>query len=244
VDASLIGKVFAVAPQRHEHQLDEARALGVATLAVSLGEPHSREHVVPPGRLTRISGRGVVAGHALTVWNPTGNNTMIRFGIESLRPGDLIIVSTPSDAAAQWGELATEWASAKGAVAAVIDGAVRDVAAIRDTGVSVWGRVVDPVQALKETPGYVNAPVVVGGVPVRPGDLVVADDDAVLVIPSGKVAAVLGAARRRADGERAIREDARHARTSPALAEIFSADRVEFVPGTYDDMINGELVAE
>jgi 4-hydroxy-4-methyl-2-oxoglutarate aldolase len=231
-----VGKVFRAPDRKLGHLLDEARALGVSTILAAIGEPQATTRLMTPGGLQRIAGEGVVAGPAVTVWNPTGNNTMIRFGIESVELGDVLLVTCPSDAAAQWGELATEWAKARGVAGVIVDGSVRDVRDLRQLGVSVWARSIDPRQAFKVSPGYVNAPVLVQGTRICAGDLVVADDDGILALPAALAPQALQLARTRADSEGQVREDAKAGKTSPFLARIFSGQSIEVVDQTWAEV--------
>lgn len=227
MDESLIGKVF----ERPETSYDAAgiqlaRELGVATIAAAIGEPKGRERLIVRTALKRVAGKGTAAGPAVTVWNPGGNNTMIRFGVESCRPGDILIIYTPADAAAQWGDNAHLWAKGKKIEAVIVDGAVRDVAIVREIGISLWARCIDPRQALKESPGFVNAPIALGGVEVLPGDFVVADDDAILVLRPGEVKEALRLAKARAESEDVIRAEGSTGATPSTLKKIFHGDRI------------------
>jgi 4-hydroxy-4-methyl-2-oxoglutarate aldolase len=168
--------------------------------------------------MQRIAGRSCAAGWAITVWNPRGQNTMLRYALEASRPGDFLVVTTPVDGAAQWGDLAHEWAGVRGLAGVLVDGSVRDVAALRQLGLSVWARSIDPRQPAKQALGYVNAPVCVGGLQISQGDLVVADDDAVMVLTPGRVHATLRAASRRAEHEGRVREGTRRGEPWPEPA--------------------------
>ena len=225
---SLLGKVFKRTDSGiATSAIAKARQLGVATLAATMGEPVGRDQIIARGGLMRISGTGVVAGSAVTVWNPGGNNTMLRFGIESCLAGDILVVTSPADGFAQWGDNASTWAKGLNIAAVIIDGSVRDVANVRKLGVPVWGRTVDPRQALKEAPGYVNAPIHIGSVLIQPGDLVVADDDAVMVLRPDQVEAVVNMAVSRAAQEEETMRQAATGKTPDNLKAIFSGDRIE-----------------
>ncbi|MBM3346689.1 MAG: RraA family protein, partial [Betaproteobacteria bacterium] len=106
----------------------KARALGVATLSASMGEPVGRDQIIVRGGVTRVVGSGVSAGPAVTVWNPGGDDTMLRYAIEACRPGDILVVTTPVDGFAQWGDNASTWARGLNIAAVTVDGSVRDVA--------------------------------------------------------------------------------------------------------------------
>lgn len=233
---SLLGKVFKRKDSGLSPELvAQARALGVATLSATMGEPVGRDQIVARGGLTRAAGSGVSAGPAVTVWNPGGNNTMLRYAIESCRPGDILVVTTPADGFAQWGDNASTWAKGLNIAAVIVDGSVRDVANMREIGVPVWCRTVDPRQALKESLGYVNAPVQIGSVQIRPGDLVVADDDAVMVLRPEQVEPVVRMATDRAAQEAEVMRQAATGSTPDNLKKIFTGDRIEKLDRPWTD---------
>jgi regulator of RNase E activity RraA len=93
-----------------------------------------------------------------------------------------------------WGEIMTRAAMRRGVAGLVLDGAVRDVAAIRELGFPVYCRAVVPRGPHKGFGGTIDAPVACGGVSVSPGDLIVGDDDGIAVVPMAKVETVLAAA--------------------------------------------------
>lgn len=243
VTTPIKGKVFRTPERRLGDLLDSCRALGVATLAAGLDEPWGRHLVVTVGALQRVSGSDVVAGHAITVWNAPGNNSMIKFGIAECTEQDVLVVSCPTDSAAQWGEVTTEYMRASGTRGVVIDGAVRDVAEIRKSGVSIWARTIDPRSAAKELLGYVNGPIRVGGVAISAGDLVVADDDGVMVIPADIAEEVVERGEERASKEnehRALAAQGNRSRLHPNVSD----QRVEFVEATWADWNDGHGALE
>jgi 4-hydroxy-4-methyl-2-oxoglutarate aldolase len=238
VTMSIVGKVFRTPERRLNGLLARCRDLGVATLAASLDEPWGRHMVIAVGALERVSGSGVVAGHAITVWNAGGNNTMIKFGIAECTDQDVLLVSCPTDSAAQWGDVTTEYMRASGTKGVIVDGSVRDVAEIRKSGVSVWARTIDPRSAAKELLGYVNGPIRVGGVTVNSGDLVVADDDAVMAIPAKVAEEVVGRGEARAASEDAHRTLASQGIRSNLHPKV-TDERVEFVEETWHEWSAG-----
>jgi 4-hydroxy-4-methyl-2-oxoglutarate aldolase len=107
---------------------------------------------------------------------------------------------------ALWGDVACTFAVKKGIAGVVADGAVRDVEALRELDFPVWATAISPEHPEKRGPGCVNVPVVVDGVLVEPGDVIVADDDGVLVIPQAQLKRAVEGARERANKEVAIRD--------------------------------------
>lgn len=125
-----------------------------------------------------------LAGRARTVWTRSGDNDAIKRIIPRCQPGDVLVVNGNGDTSrALVGELIAERLRARGVVGMIIDGAVRDVAELEQIGFGVWSRGVSPAGPYHHGPGQLDVPVSVGGVVVSPGDLVVADDDGVIVIP-------------------------------------------------------------
>lgn len=137
-----------------------------------------------------------IRGPALTVEATPGNGLMIRAAIQQARPGHVIVVSSPSDGqrALFGGRFLQEMAD-QGIVGVVVDGVVRDKAEMEAVGIPVYARGLTLRSGTNMSGrGEVNAPVACGGVAVLPGDLVIADPEGIISIPSGDVAEVLEAA--------------------------------------------------
>lgn len=205
MEESLVGKIFTSPDRPNDERVVLAAKIGVSGI-VSAKEPWGHEHLMDPV-IRRFVGSGCIAGRAVTAWNPPGNNTSLGYAMEMCKPGDVLVISTPTDGNGQFGGLSHEWANAVGVVGVVVEGALRDVAEQRSIGVSVWAKSINPSPTLHYSPGYVNAPMRVAGVIVSPGDVVVADDDGVIVIPDEDLDWVLAAAKARYDREIVTRKN-------------------------------------
>ncbi|MBP2629238.1 MAG: Dimethylmenaquinone methyltransferase [Firmicutes bacterium] len=131
-------------------------------------------------------------GTALTVKARPGDNLMLYKAIEMAQPGDVIVVAAQGEMAnATVGELMITWAERKGVAGFIIDGAIRDVDAIKNMNIPVYAAGINPNGPYKEGPGEINVPVPLRGVVVRPGDILVGDGDGIIVIAPEEAADIL-----------------------------------------------------
>ena len=195
------------------HQVaEELRALGAATL----GECGAAA-MLP--RITAAWAGATVAGPALTARCAPADNLAIHVAVARASAAGAVLVVDGSDVPERgyWGEVLTTAAEAHGIAGLVIDGGVRDVAALESHGFPVFSALIALPGAAKVAGGTVGRPVTVGGVTVEPGDWVVGDVDGVVSIPAAALDEVLAAARTRATNERRLFAELRAGATTVAL---------------------------
>ncbi|MET7733223.1 4-carboxy-4-hydroxy-2-oxoadipate aldolase/oxaloacetate decarboxylase [Streptomyces sp. NPDC005402] len=195
------GVIVTNPPKADLKDVDALARYGVATVSEAMGRTGLLGPEIRPVQ------QGVrVAGTAVTVIGWPGDNLMIHAAVEQCREGDMLVVTTTSPCTdGLFGELFATALRQRGVRGVVTNTGIRDTQELRDMGFAAWSRAVSSQGTVKATGGSVNVPIAIDGQVINPGDVILADDDGVVVVPRGRVAGTVERAEAREAKEAATR---------------------------------------
>ncbi|MEU4657600.1 4-carboxy-4-hydroxy-2-oxoadipate aldolase/oxaloacetate decarboxylase [Streptomyces sp. NPDC023723] len=195
------GVIVTDPPKAEAKDVEALSGYGVATVSEAMGRtgllgPHLR----PIQQDTRI------AGTAVTVLSWPGDNLMIHAAVEQCGEGDILVVTTTSPSSdGLFGELFATALKQRGVRGVIMNTGIRDTSELRELGFPAWSAAVSAQGTVKATGGSVNVPIVIGGQVINPGDVIVADDDGVVVVPREQARRTAEASEARENKEAATR---------------------------------------
>jgi 4-hydroxy-4-methyl-2-oxoglutarate aldolase len=167
----------------------------------TFAEVVTRDRVMDPAIRPLWQPMPRLAGPAYPVACPAGDNLMLHVAIHRAPAGSVIVCAAGDSSWAMAGGNVCAYAKQRGIAGFVVDGVIRDIAETRKNAFPVFGRGVIPIPGVRKTPGLIDVAVVCGGVTVAPGDVVIADEEGIVVLPKAQAADMLAKAQARAKKE-------------------------------------------
>ena len=187
---------------RNHHRVDPAIAAALAEYGVSsVHESMGRIGLMQP-YMRPVWAGAAIAGSAVTVLAQPGDNWMLHVADEQCQPGDVLVVAVTTDNSdGMFGDLLATSLQSRGVNGLIIDAGCRDVRTLKQMGFPVWSKAISAKGTVKATLGAVNVPIVCAGAAIRAGDVIVADDDGVVVVPLAQAKATADKAAERKTNE-------------------------------------------
>lgn len=227
------GEVYTEINRPDSSLIEQLKGLGVSTIYEVLGKEMLLDRSIRP-----VSNGHVIAGPAVIAVNTPGDYLTMHYGLSLTRPGDVFVVTFTDSPTfnAVWGGLATWSGVGRGLAGVITDGGVRDIKEIMDYKFPVWSKVISAERSTREEIGGINIPAVCGGVLIYPGDIIVADDDGIVVVPIEDAEAVVVRGLEREQKEAELKELLLKGKTPFELfnmQEAFEEDSLNIIEEKY-----------
>ncbi len=211
-----------------QHLMEELFRFDTATVHEASGGRGALESNIKP-----VDPKSRLCGPAVTVASRPGDNLVLHKAIYVAERGDVLVVSVGGfTEAGPWGEIMTVAAQVRGIAGLVIDGSIRDSIAIQELGFPAFSKGLCIKGTTKDSLGYVNHPVVIGGVTVHPGDIILGDADGVVVVAQKDLPDVLDRCKLRKEKEEKIKKELQIGKST---LELYGFDKILQAKGLKED---------
>ena len=211
-----------------QHLIEELSRFDTATVHEASGGRGALESNIKP-----VDPKSRLCGPAVTVAGRAGDNLILHKAIYVAERGDVLVVSVGGfTEAGPWGEIMTVAARVRGIAGLVIDGSIRDSITIQELGFPAFSKGLSIKGTTKDSLGYINHPVVIGGITVHPGDVILGDADGVVVVPQKDLAEVLEKSKLRKEKEEKIKKELQIGKST---LELYGFDKILQAKGMKED---------
>lgn len=211
-----------------QHLIEELSRFDTATVHEASEGRGALESSIKP-----VDTKSRLCGPALTVAGRPGDNLMLHKAIYVAERGDVLVVTVGGfTEAGPWGEIMTVAARVRGIAGLVIDGSIRDSIAIQELGFPAFSKGLSIKGTTKDSLGYINHPIVIGGITVHPGDVILGDADGVVVVSQKDLAEVLERSKLRKEKEEKIKKELQMGKST---LELYGFDKILQVKGMKED---------